>query len=65
MKYWFDGVDHEEKFTLVAKMNTIKIILSLATPFGWESQQFDVKNVVLHGHLERSLHGDSSWFWVY
>ena len=32
------GVDYEETFALVPKMNTLKIILSLAAYFGWELQ---------------------------
>ena len=37
-------------------MNTIRIILSLATHFGWEMHQFDVKNVFLHGSLEEEVY---------
>jgi len=36
----------------MAKMNTIKIIISLPAHFGWEMHQFDVKNSFLHGSLE-------------
>ena len=38
------------------KMNIVRIILSLATYFGWELQQFDVKNAFLHGHLEEEVY---------
>jgi len=31
-------VDYEETFSPVAKMNNVRIILSLATYFGWELQ---------------------------
>jgi len=50
------GVDYEETFAPVAKMNTVRIILSLATYFGWELQQFDVKNAFLHGNLEAEIY---------
>ena len=46
------GVDYLETFGLVAKMNTIRILLSLAANFSWKLQQFDVKNAFLHGDLE-------------
>ena len=46
------GVDYQETFTSIAKMNTIGILLSLATNFGWSLQQLDVKNAFLHGDLE-------------
>lgn len=46
------GVDYEETFAPVAKMNTVRIILSLATYFGWELQQFDEKNAFLCEQLQ-------------
>ena len=46
------GVDYQETFAPVAKMNTICILLSLAANFGWSLQQLDVKNALLHGDLE-------------
>ena len=30
------GVDYQETFTPVAKMNTLRILLSLATHFNWQ-----------------------------
>ncbi|RDY06106.1 hypothetical protein CR513_09955, partial [Mucuna pruriens] len=35
------GIDYEETFVLITKMNTLRIILSLVTHFGWNLQQFD------------------------
>ncbi|RDX84090.1 hypothetical protein CR513_34917, partial [Mucuna pruriens] len=46
------GIDYEKTFTLVAKMNTVRVINSLASHFGWNLQQFDVKNAFLHGDLK-------------
>lgn len=37
-------------------MNTVRVILSLAGNYGWELQQFDVKNVFLHGKLEEEIY---------
>jgi len=51
------GINYEETFATMAKMNTIRIIISLAAHFGWEMHQFDVKNVFLHG--------DSTWIWCH
>ena len=50
------GIDYEETFSLVAKMNTVRIIISLTTHFGWEMHQFDVQNVFLHGSLEEEVY---------
>ena len=44
--YW---IDYEQTFAPVAKMNTVKIIISLAAHFGWEMLQFDVK---MHSYME-------------
>ncbi|RDX62452.1 hypothetical protein CR513_59211, partial [Mucuna pruriens] len=50
------GIDYEETFALVAKMNTVRVIISLVAHFGWNLQQFDVKNVFLHGDLEEEVY---------
>ncbi|RDX72447.1 hypothetical protein CR513_48069, partial [Mucuna pruriens] len=49
-------IDYEETFSPVAKMNMVKVIISLATHFGWNLQQFDVKNSFLHGDLEEEVY---------
>ena len=52
------GIDYQETFALVAKMNTIRIILSLATNFDWPLLQFDVKNAFLHRDLDEEVFMD-------
>ena len=52
------GLDYEETFALVAKMNSIRILLSLATNLDWPLHQFDVKNTFLHGDLEEEVYMD-------
>ena len=37
------GVDYKETFALVAKMNTVRIWISLAINLDWELQQYDIK----------------------
>ena len=59
-------IDYEETFALVAKMNAVRIIISLAAHFGWEMHWFDVKNVFLHGSLEEEVYmEDSTWIWCH
>lgn len=50
------GVDYLETFAPVAKMNTVRVILSLAANYDWDLQQFDVKNAFLHGDLEEEIY---------
>ncbi|RVW96230.1 Retrovirus-related Pol polyprotein from transposon RE1 [Vitis vinifera] len=43
------GIDYTETFAPVAKINIVRVLLSLAANLDWPLQQFDVKNVFLHG----------------
>ena len=40
-----------ETFSPIAKMNFVRLILSLSTHFGWLIHQMDVKSSFLHGDL--------------
>lgn len=46
------GIDYQETFAPVAKINSIRILLSLAVNFNWPLHQLDVKNAFLNGDLE-------------
>jgi len=50
------GVDYQEIFTPVVKLNTIRILLSCVANLDWDLHQFDVKNVFLHGDLEKEVY---------
>ena len=45
------GINYTETFAPVAKINIVRILLSLAVNFDWSLHQFDVKNTFLHGNL--------------
>lgn len=49
------GVYYQETFAPVAKMNSIYVLLSLATHQNWHLLQFNVKNAFLHGALEEEV----------
>jgi hypothetical protein len=50
------GVDYIETFAPIAKLNTVRVLLSLVANFGWDLQEFDVKNAFLHGDLKEEIY---------
>lgn len=53
------GIDYLETFTPVAKLNTVRVLLSLATNLDWPLQQLDIKNALLYGDLKEELYMDA------
>jgi hypothetical protein len=50
------GVDYEETFAPVAKMTTVRTVISVAASQGWPLHQMDVKNAFLHGDLKEDIY---------
>ena len=50
------GVDYEETFAPVAKLNSVRVILSLAANLDWPLHQLDIKNAFLNDELEEEVY---------
>ena len=53
-------MDYQETFAPIAKINSVKVLLFLATNKDWALYQFDMKNTFLHGDLEDEVYIDFS-----
>ena len=50
-----EGIDFEEVFAPVARLETVRAIIALAASNSWEIHHLDVKTAFLHGELEEEV----------
>jgi hypothetical protein len=50
------GIDYGEVFAPVARLETIRLMISLAAQYRWKIYQLDVKSAFLNGFLEEEIY---------
>ncbi|KAK8921170.1 hypothetical protein KSP39_PZI019934 [Platanthera zijinensis] len=50
------GLDYEETFSPVAKLNSVRVLLSVAVHRHWPLHQLDIKNAFLNGDLHETVY---------
>ena len=50
------GIDFGDNFSPIAKITSIRLLLSVGTAFDFEVEQMDVKTKFLHGDMEKEIY---------
>ncbi|GKC36943.1 retrovirus-related pol polyprotein from transposon TNT 1-94 [Tanacetum coccineum] len=53
---WEEGIDYDETFALVARMEAIRIFLAFTTYMNFKVYQMDVKSAFLNGKLKKEVY---------
>jgi hypothetical protein len=51
-----EGIDFGEIFSPVAKLTSVRFLLSIAAAFDFEVEHMDVKTTFLHGDMEEEIY---------
>jgi len=51
-----EGIDFEETYAPVANLNTIRLLVALATKHNWRIHQLDVKSAFLNDDLKEEVY---------
>ncbi len=51
-----EGLDYDETFAPVARIEAIRLLLAFATSKGFKSYQMDVKSAFLNGFIQKEVY---------
>ena len=51
-----EGIDQEEKFSLVARYTSIQVVISFVAQMGWQIHKMDVKTTFLNSELKEEVY---------
>ena len=51
-----EGIDYDDAFTPMARMESVCVLLSLAAQEGWQVDHMDVKSAFLNGNLKEEVY---------
>jgi hypothetical protein len=54
------GIDYDEVFAPLTRLDTVRLLISLAALKGWEVHHMDVKSAFLNGDLREEVHVEQS-----
>jgi hypothetical protein len=52
----WQGIDFEDVFALVARLESVRLLIALAAQFAWKIHQMDVKSAFLNGDLAEEVY---------
>jgi hypothetical protein len=50
------GIDYDEVFALVARLDSVRLLITLATHKGWELHHINIKSVLLNDGLQDEVY---------
>ena len=51
-----EGIDYQETFAAVAKAESYRILLAIATLLGWDVEQIDINTAFLYGEIDTDIY---------